>query len=305
MKILDDLDAINVREFPGRHTQNTVSPFRYPGGKGFLSGFLAAHIAKTFEHRNITFLEPFCGGAGAALNLLADGVVANLQLNDADNRIYSAWKAILSETDRFIDRLETVPLTMEEWHIQCGIAANGAKHGYDFDLGFASFFLNRTTRSGIVSKAGPIGGYDQSGKWKIDARFNRAGLRKRIEWIGGESDKIELSNLDALSFLDRSRRKADVETRFYFIDPPYVKAGGRLYLNAMSEDKHVALSDILSSGRIKHWVLTYDDHPLIRQIYADQDLSHLAVNYSLQKKRKESEILIMPMSARYARASVL
>jgi DNA adenine methylase len=302
---LDDLKTINVREFPGRHTQNAVSPFRYPGGKGFLSGFLADYITKKFEHQNITFLEPFCGGAGAALNLLADGVVSNLQLNDADIRIYSAWKAILSETDRFIERLEAVSLTMDEWHIQCGIAADGSKQCYDFDLGFASFFLNRTTRSGIVSKAGPIGGYDQTGKWKIDARFNKAGLRKRIEWIGSKSDRIELSNLDVLSFLDRSRRKVDDETRFYFIDPPYVKAGGRLYLNAMSEDKHVALSDMLTSGRIGNWVLTYDDHPLIRQIYSDQSLSHMAVNYSLQKKRKESEILVMPTSARHESATAL
>lgn len=304
---MQELSAINIGDFPHRHTQNAVSPFRYPGGKGFLSGFLADHLTTCFKNNRITFLEPFCGGAGAAVNLLADGYVDRLHLNDADVRIYSAWRAMLSETERFIDRVASVPLTMDEWHVQSRISTDSAhsNHGYDFDLGFASFYLNRTTRSGIVSKAGPIGGYDQTGKWKIDARFNREGLSQRIRWIGENSGRIKISNLDVLSFLDRSRRAADAESSFYFIDPPYVKAGDRLYLNAMGEDKHVALSDMLTSGKIKKWLLTYDDHPLIRQIYSDQNMRHIRVSYSLQKNRKETEILITPTSARYESASVL
>jgi len=297
--ILDELKEVNVRDFPGRNTTNAVSPFRYPGGKGFLSGFLANYMRERFNETKVTFLEPFCGGAGAALNLLADGFVEDLRLNDADIRIYSAWRAMVSETDRFVERVRNVPLTMKEWYIQSQIASERQGDEYDFDLGFASFYLNRTTRSGIVSKAGPIGGYEQTGKWKIDARFNRVGLESRIRWIGENRNRIIVSNLDVLSFLDRSRRRLDPSTAFYFIDPPYVKAGGRLYLNSMDEAKHVALSDMLSSGKITSWVLTYDDHPLIRQIYSDQHLQHINVNYSLQKKRKESEILITPTAARY------
>ena len=300
---MQDLNTINIRDFPGRHVQNAVSPFRYPGGKGFLSGFLADHISKEFHGTSVTFLEPFCGGAGAAVNLLADGLVQNLRLNDADVRIYSAWRAMLTETERFIDRLQFVPLTMDEWYIQKQISDGSTC--YDFDLGFAAFYLNRTTHSGIVSKAGPIGGYDQTGKWKIDARFNRIGLEKRIAWIGENRDRIEVSNLDVLTFLDRSRRTLDPNSAFYFIDPPYVKVGGRLYLNAMDEDKHVALSDMLTSGKIRNWVLTYDDHPLIRQVYSDQNMQSINVNYSLQKKRKETEILITPTAARYESASAL
>ncbi|GFE64365.1 DNA adenine methylase [Litoreibacter roseus] len=301
---MQDLKAINIRDFPHRHTQNAVSPFRYPGGKGFLSGFLADHLAKCFDDSRITFLEPFCGGAGAAVNLLADGYVDCLHLNDADVRIYSAWRAMLSENERFIERIQSVPLTMDEWHVQSRISTDKTSSNYDFDLGFASFYLNRTTRSGIVSKAGPIGGYDQTGKWKIDARFNREGLSQRVRWIGENSDRIKISNLDVLPFLDRSRRTLDPNSSFYFIDPPYVKAGDRLYLNAMGEDKHVALSDMLTSGRMTKWVLSYDDHPLIRQVYSDQNMRSIAVNYSLQKKRKEAEILITPSSSRYESASV-
>ena len=38
-------------------------------------------------------------------------------------------------------------------------------------LGFSAFFLNRTNRSGIIEGAGPIGGYTQTGKWKVDAQL--------------------------------------------------------------------------------------------------------------------------------------
>lgn len=110
--MLDDINIIDIRKFPGRHTQNAVSPFRYPGGKGFLSGFLTSHIAHHLPQKQVIFVEPFCGGAGAALNLLADGLVSEIHLNDVDTRIYSAWRAMVSEPDRFIEAVKTVRLDM-------------------------------------------------------------------------------------------------------------------------------------------------------------------------------------------------
>ena len=226
--------------------------------------------------------------------LLADGKVNKLLLNDADIRIYSAWYGILTETDRFIERIMTIPLTMKQWHLQSRISEDAQQKIYSFDVAFAAFFMNRTTRSGIVTKAGPIGGYEQTGKWKLAARFNRERLSERVRWIAQQADNILLRNEDALGFLDRTRREVDVDQTFFFIDPPYVQAGDRLYLNAMNEAKHVALSDLLTSNQIRHWVVTYDDHELIRNIYSRQDIFWISVNYSLQNKRKEYEILVRP-----------
>ncbi|WP_318035424.1 DNA adenine methylase [Rhizobium ruizarguesonis] len=276
------------------NTQTAVSPFRYPGGKGFLSGYLAHVLAERLPGvEAIHFCEPFCGGAGAALNLLSEGIVSHLHLNDADVRIHSAWRAMVEEGDRFIERLMTAPLSMAEWWNNQAIVERGS-NDYDFDLGFATFYMNRTTRSGIVEKAGPIGGYDQTGRWKIDARFNRERLAKQVQWLSLHRHKIELSNIDALSFIARKRRVLDLQSTFFFIDPPYVKAGGRLYMNGMTEAKHIALSDILVSGMVPHWLLTYDDAPLIREIYKTAKMGRIAVNYSLQSKRKENEILVLP-----------
>lgn len=270
-------------------SMRSISPFRYPGGKAFLYKYLLSRVEALPEGAR-HYAEPFCGGAGSAVILLKLGAVEQIYLNDADLKVYSAWKAILEETDRFAAKIEDVAVDLDTWH-SCRKLVEGATEP-SFELGFATFFLNRTSRSGIVVGAGPIGGYDQRGNWKVDARFNRDALADRVRWLGSVRDRIHLTHEDALTFLSRSVNRLPVQQTLFFVDPPYVTAGGRLYLNAMSEPKHIALSDILQDDVLPHWVLTYDDHPLIRDLYKNRPIKDLAVTYSLQKKRKEQEVLI-------------
>lgn len=267
----------------------SVSPFRYPGGKAFLYKYLLSRIEGLGEGERF-YAEPFCGGAGAAVILLKLDAAHEIHLNDADVKVYSAWKSILEEPERFSTAILEAPIDLETWH-EARRVVNSATE-VSFELGFATFFLNRTSRSGIVVGAGPIGGYDQTGNWKIDARFNREALAERVRWLGSMKDRIKLTNEDALTFISRSATRLPIHQTLFFIDPPYVTAGGRLYLNAMNEGKHIALSDILQGDMLPHWVLTYDDHPLIRNLYSQQNISDLAVTYSLQQKRKEREVLI-------------
>ena len=277
------------RDVMDQPTMRSISPFRYPGGKAFLYRYLLDRVNFIPFGRRY-YAEPFCGGAGAAVILLKLGAVNEIHLNDADPKVYSAWRAILEEPDRFAEAIIETPISLETWHASREIVEGIS--GSSFELGFATFFLNRTSRSGIVMGSGPIGGYDQRGKWKIDARFNRDALAERVRWLGGMKKQIKLTMEDGLTFLSRSAGRLPLDKTFFFVDPPYVTAGGRLYLNEMNEAKHIALSDMLQDGSRPHWVLTYDDHPLIRQIYSECSISDLAVTYSLQNKRKEREVLI-------------
>ena len=224
---MESLPVTEIPKDPNRSAQNAVSPFRYPGGKGFMSAFLKQRMSRLDTASVKILAEPFCGGAGAALILLADKVADIVMLNDADLRIFSAWHAMLQESERFVEKLRGVRLDMPEWYHHRDLVAGFSDSEYDFDVGFSTFYMNRTTRSGIILNAGPIGGNDQRGKWKLDARFNIDGLANRVMWIAKNRNRIQLSNTDALSFIDRARRKSTADNTLFFIDPPYVKAEGQ------------------------------------------------------------------------------
>jgi DNA adenine methylase len=275
-------------------TMRSIYPFRYPGGKAFLYKYLLRRLASLPAGQKF-YAEPFCGGAGAAVILLKLDAVAEIHLNDADPKVFAAWQAILDQPDRFANEILRTPVDMKTWYA-CRDIVEGSSDP-NFELGFATFFLNRTSRSGIIVGAGPIGGYDQRGNWKIDARFNREALADRVRWLGSVRNRIKITREDALTFLSRSTGRLDIDRTLFFVDPPYVTAGGRLYLNAMNDAKHIALSDMLQGNALPNWALTYDDHPLIRQLYQNQSISDLAVTYSLQQKRKEREVLINDQAA--------
>ena len=173
------------------------SPLRYPGGKSKIAPFVSLLIEKT-KLDECTYVEPFAGGAGVALSLLFDGTVTNIVINDYDKAIYSMWKSILEETEAFINLVRTVPLTIDEWRKQKQIYNNENKK-YSLELGFATFYLNRTNRSGILA-AGPIGGYKQTGNYLMDVRYNREALIQRIKKIAEYKSYIHLYNKDIESF---------------------------------------------------------------------------------------------------------
>lgn len=269
-----------------------VTPFRYPGGKAFLADILEEKIL-TCNGIN-TYAEPYAGGAGAAIELLARGTVKRIALNDFDRRVYCAWWAILHRTDDFLERIAQTRVDVDTWYACRKIVDEDRLEGDPFELGFATYFLNRTNRSGVILGAGPIGGYKQTGKWLIDARWYPETMRKRIAWLGERRNLIELTNLDGLAFLKSFTKKHATKT-FFFIDPPYVQAGAKLYLDAMNDMKHRDLAGYLTGkSAAPNWLVTYDDCQLIRDAYACANVEQIPVRYSLHRKRTEHEICVVP-----------
>lgn len=263
------------------------SPLRYPGGKGKLAPLMELLIKQT-GHCGGTYIEPFAGGAGIALELLEKGIVNDIVINDLDKGIYSFWRAILTETDRFINDIQTVELTISEWNKQREKINNCSR--YSYDLGFATFYLNRTNRSGII-KGGVIGGLEQSGKWRMDARFNREDMIKRIIKIASKKKHIHLYNKDVDSFIKNYLPKYE-QNAFVYFDPPYFEKGKQLYLNFFSYADHVRIEKMINSQVNCDWVITYDDVQDIADIYQNHILKRLDLNYSAGVKRKASEIII-------------
>ncbi|MCI0470141.1 MAG: DNA adenine methylase [Candidatus Aminicenantes bacterium] len=267
-----------------------LSPLRYPGGKVVLSDFMMDVILGN-NLEGCSYIEPFAGGAGAALTLLFEGIVKNLYLNDADITIAAFWYSALEETEKLLKIIHDTPITIDEWKKQKEILLN--ERADLLKLGFAAFFLNRCNRSGIIYSAGPIGGYGQTDSWTIDVRFNKNSLKKRIEKIALHKDKIAISNQDAIDFLKMTAIDV-LKTSFIYLDPPYFMNGKKLYMNYYREDDHRKLSDYIRGWRNIHWLMTYDDVEFIHTLYNDYRLFSYSLNYSLHEKRKGEELLIIP-----------
>ncbi len=264
------------------------SPLRYPGGKGKLAPFMELMIDK-MGLRGGTYIEPFAGGAGIALELLDKGVVNEIVINDWDKAIASFWQAVTREPDRFIEQIKRTPISVDEWKRQKEIYENNNSK-CSFELGFAAFYLNRTNRSGII-KGGIIGGMEQCGDWGISARFNKANLIKRIELIKKHRKNIHVYNKDVLSFITNYLPKYESNAFVYF-DPPYFNKGKELYKNFFCYEDHENIERYISEHVRCKWMITYDYAEEITKIYDGYVMRQFDLNYSAGTVRKASELMI-------------
>lgn len=262
------------------------SPLRYPGGKSALYPIIANAIIKQ-KMDNCVYIEPFAGGAGIALSLLLNEVVDYIIINDVDKSVYSFWRALVSSPELFIQKIQDTPITIDEWKKQKKIFESSQK--YSFEYGFATFFLNRTNRSGILT-AGPIGGYKQDGNYKLDCRFNKEILIEKIKKLSSKKNQIKVYNQDIFVFMRNFLPKNNTNIFIYF-DPPYFEKGKRLYLNHFFPSNHEKLRNIVRELRC-YWIMTYDNHQEIQSLYSDCITKKISINYSLSNKGKGSELII-------------
>lgn len=264
------------------------SPLRYPGGKSKLAPFVSLVIKKANLQEPV-YIEPFAGGAGIALELLFNGTVREIVINDYDKAIYSMWRAILTDTQNFIQLIENTPVNANEWRNQKNVYLT-QNQKYSIELGFAAFYLNRTNHSGILG-AGPIGGYDQTGKYLIDVRFNKKDLIARIRQIAKYKSKIHIYNQDVRTFLNVYLQRY-IENAFIYLDPPYYHKGKQLYKNFFSHNDHAQIRDIIANLNCP-WMVTYDDVAEIREIYNMYQGYNFDLVYSLANTGRNSEIMFL------------
>lgn len=288
---------------PSGSSGNFLTPLRYPGGKGRLGPWLGK-IIEANGLKGGWYVEPYAGGAGAALFLLAHDFVDRIVINDMDPVIHAFWLAVTMHTDEFIEKIRTTAVTLEE-RAKCQDLIRNPHRLSTIDLGFATFFLNRTSRSGILA-GGVIGGKEQKGKYKLDARFNKENLIARIRLIGSMADRITVLGLDALELLTVQAKEFPVNTLIY-LDPPYFIKGSQLYRNYYSAEDHAVIAESVKRLQFPALV-TYDDCEEIRGIYQGVNFSNFQLHYSTHMARPNaSEVLfyanlILPQPPEMTRA---
>lgn len=265
----------------------THSPLRYPGGKTSIYSM----ISRVIDDNNLSnhrYVEPYAGGGGLALALLFNAKVKEIHLNDLDRSIWSIWHCILNETESFCKKILETEVTIEEWFRQREIQEQ--KNDADIlDLAYSSFFLNRTNRSGIILKAGVIGGLSQKSKYPLHCRFNKIDLVEKIKKISSLRKKIFIYNKDARIFMNNmDKRKGNT---LFFIDPPYYEKGSSLYTNSYTKNDHEIISKTIKN-LTSEWILTYDNHQKIKEIYSSEKMFEFNLNYSAATKRVGTEVIV-------------
>lgn len=263
------------------------SPLRYPGGKGKLAPFVES-VIQINALSDGCYVEPFAGGASIALSLLFREFVSTVVINDLDRSIYAFWHSVLNRNDEFCARIESIPLSINEWRKQKQIQKRKADCDL-FELGLSTFYLNRTNRSGTLN-GGVIGGLKQNGNYKIDARFNRARLIEQLSKVAKYRDRISLYNLDVLELVPKIDSTLPGKSLYYF-DPPYYYKGKALYYSYFKDEDHQAVAKMISELKNRHWLVSYDSAPQIINMYSEFASQEYTLNYCAFGQSKGQEIM--------------
>ena len=261
------------------------SPLRYPGGKRWLAPFVQ-QILQTNDLLGGTYVEPYAGGAGIALELLFSQSVGNIIINDADRAVWAFWNAVLNYTDELCRLIHDTPINIASWNCQKQVQQD--PNSEDLQLGFSTFFLNRTNVSGVLN-GGVIGGREQKGKYLINARYNPEALIERIRRISELSAQITLFNMDCVEFIDQITPDLEERALIYF-DPPYYVKGSRLYRNSYNDQDHVEIAALLRRLNIS-WLVSYDNTASILELYQGLPQLICEIRYSARNHCLSNEVI--------------
>jgi len=281
-----------------------VSPLRYPGGKSLLAKFVADVLARlpVVQH----YMEPFAGGAAVALRLLYEGSVSSVTIGDSDPAVAAFWRCAVHRSDELIERVTECQVVIGTWHTQYQTLTNPDRTD-DLDLGFATFFLNRTNRSGIL-RARPIGGLRQDGEWRLDCRFNKDDLVQRLRRVAQYAAQIDIFEGDAIDLLARVD-KARRQSTFVYVDPPYLTRSSDLYLDEMSFDGHKQIAQLLRD-EFPYWMASYDIDDRVRsELYPESPILTFALRHCASSNHIGTEQIafsdacVLDDEVRYPRAA--
>ncbi|WP_417260814.1 DNA adenine methylase [Celeribacter sp.] len=230
-----------------KSTDYVKSPFRYPGGKFYALKHIIPFL-NVVEHSE--YREPFVGGGSV---FFGKKKADRNWINDIDNDLMNVYSHILNKSSiKDFSVLFDDEYANRERHKE--IIQMNAKSS--FERAFQTYYLNRTSYSGIINK--PAWGY-KDGKSSPPKNWKNFLLNAHI--------KLQNTKITSLDFEEVINAKSKDDKVLIYLDPPYYLADQkRAYTNSFVLKDHKRLADILKNTKFK-FCLSYDDCEEIRVLY--------------------------------------
>jgi len=260
--------------------------FRYPGGKRRLRKPILQKLLALCGPHITEYAEPFFGSGAIGIQLLSSGWSKNLWFNDHDAGIAALWNAVLTSPRDLQKRIrEFVPSVDAFLAFKAELLEGTA--GTGIDLAFKKLVVHQLSYSGLGTRSGgPLGGLEQRSQYKIDCRWSPEHMCKKIEKLHAllAPSRVQITCLNYEVLLESS------DHVLFYLDPPYYTEN--LYQHSFTVDDHARLADRLKS--CKNWVLSYDDCPEIKELYAWAKVETIDAVYTLNNKhsKQKKELLV-------------
>ncbi len=272
--------------------RTVLSPLRYPGGKRRLVPYVAAALVAN-DYRPGLFVEPFAGGASVSLELLHGGLVDRIALADCDPMVSAFWTTVFEDADWLCRQVEQIDVDLATWTRMKHCRWRSRR-----SLALACLFLNRTSFNGALHRrAGPIGGQAQAGDYKLDCRFPRATIVRRIRACAALGDRVEFVGTDAGRAIADARARARAEgwPAFFYLDPPFWAKSDLLYRHSFQRWQHEDLAESLLYVHEDPWLLSYDPAPEIERLYSGHrgvQVANVELLYTAARRSAGRELVV-------------
>lgn len=265
-------------ELPNVATVPQYSPFRYPGGKSRWYEFVKWWV---LHEKPDVLVEPFAGGAHAGLAVAIEELTEKVVLVELDENVAAVWDTIINgDVKWLIDQIESFNMSREAAEQVIDRSDQSVR-----DRALAMIIHNRVSRGGVTA---PGAGWVKKGEngQGLYSRWYPDTLVDRISRIADAADRIEFIHGDGMTVLDAYLKESEVG---FFIDPPYPKAGDRLYEHSDVNHREIFRMAAAASGSV---FLTYDDSDEIERFVTEFGLEAEYLKVSTTHHREKNELLI-------------
>ena len=257
------------------------SPLRYPGGKSRALKQILPLIPLNIAE----FREPFVGGGSVffAIRSLFHSRIKTYWLNDINYDVFCFWQQARDNNPALVEALTTTQANATDGRALFAeltadkdeLSENRALLS-EFERAVRFFILNRITFSGVVDS----GGYSPSAYAK---RWTASSIA-RVAQVAPYLRNVNITCGDYADVLFQ-----EGEDVFLFLDPPYWKAtASKLYGvrgSLHTGFDHAQFAENMKKCRHK-WLITYDDSPVIRELFDFAEIQEWTLQYGMNNYRK-------------------